>query len=85
MDALKARQTALYAAWGQTEVSARNTALKDAWKAWTTARKSAGKTLKTERDSAWKTFKTTVKDTCKVSVPTEDASAGSDSAGQTAI
>jgi hypothetical protein len=85
MDALKARQTALYAAWGQTEVNARNIALKNAWKAWKDAQKAAGKTLKSERDTAWKTFKTTVKDTCKVSVPTEDASAGSDTAGQTAI
>jgi hypothetical protein len=85
IDALKARQTALYAGWGQAEVSARNTALKDAWKAWKDARTSTGKTLKSERDSAWKTFKTTVKDTCKVSVPKEDESAGSDSSGQTAL
>lgn len=84
-DALKARQTALYAAWGTTDVAARNTALKAAWQTWKDARSTAAKTLKTERDAAWKTFKTTVKDTCKASVPTEDASAGSDSAGQTAI
>jgi hypothetical protein len=84
-DALKARQTALYAAWGQSEVSARNVALKDAWKAWKDARTAASKTLKSERDAAWKTFRTTVKDTCKVPVPVEDESAGSDTAGQTAI
>lgn len=85
MDALKARQTALYAAWGKTEVNVRNVALKDAWKAWTDARKAAAKALKTERETAFKAFKTTMKDTCKTTVPSEDASAGTDTAGQVTI
>lgn len=85
IDALKARQTALYAAWGKTVVSERNVALKETWKTWTDTRKAISKTMKTERDTAWKTFKTTVKDSCKVAVPIEDASAGSEVAGQVTI
>jgi hypothetical protein len=92
-DALKARQAALYAAWGMTSasttsttlVSARNVALKNAWNTWRDARAAAAKTLKTGRDAAWTTFKTTVKDTCKAPIPHEDEGAGQDTLGQTAI
>lgn len=71
--ALSARKAALYTAWGMSDASARNAALREAWKAARGATKSAHMTLKSDRKAAWDTFKTTAKSSCKTSVPKEES------------
>ena len=56
--ALLTRKTALVAAWGLTDVTARNAAIRVAWKDYRTALSNARKTLRTARLAAWKQFHT---------------------------
>lgn len=59
--ALTARTTALKAAYALTDKTARRTAIRDAWKNWSTAVRAAKSTQKTSRNAAWTTFKTEAK------------------------
>lgn len=70
---LSARKTALYAAWGMSDISARHTALKTAWRTARDAAKSAHATLKSDRKTAWEAFKTTAKNSCRTNVPREES------------
>jgi hypothetical protein len=71
--ALAARKTALHDAWGLSDKTARNTAVKSAWTTWKAAKKSAHTDLKSARKAAWTTFKTTAKSSCKETLPREEA------------
>lgn len=82
--ALSARKTALHDAWGLTDKSARQSAIKTAWKKWKTDNKGAHIKLRTERKMAWETFKKTVKNTCKETLPKEEA-LEKDSSGQISL
>lgn len=82
--ALAARKAALHDAWGMTDKVARNKAIKAAWKKWKTDNKGAHIKLRTERKVAWETFKKTVKNTCKETLPKEEA-LEKDSAGQISL
>ncbi len=69
--ALTARKTALHDAWG-LETSTRNTAIKAAWATWKSAHKEAFSDLKSARKAAWASFKTTTRTTCKTTLPKEE-------------
>ena len=71
-DALKARHSALVAAWGNADLTARVQGIKTAMKTWRDAHKKMFTKLKTERKSAWGTFKSEAKSECKVTVPAEE-------------
>ncbi len=71
--ALAARKTALHDAWGITERTDRNKAIKAAWTTWKSAHKEAHKDLKADRKAAWDTFKTTAKTTCRETLPADEA------------
>lgn len=71
MAALTARKTALHDAWG-LGTSTRATAIKSAWTDWKNAHKEAFTDLKSARKSAWTTFKETVRTTCKTTLPKEE-------------
>ncbi len=77
---LTARKTALHDAWGLSDKTARNTAVKVAWTSWKSASKAAHSKLKSARKAAWATFKTTAKTTCKEVLPKEEAE-GKDASG----
>ncbi len=78
--ALKQRKSALYDAWGVSEIKDRNAAIKSAWKSWKESSRSAHVQLKKDRKAAWETFKKTVRTSCKISTP-KDESLGKDSSG----
>lgn len=70
--ALATRKTSLHDAWGLSDVTARNTALKNAWKTWKDSAKVNHKKLMTDRKAAWEAFRKTTKDSCKVTAPKEE-------------
>jgi hypothetical protein len=70
--ALTVRKTALHDAWGMSDATARNTAIKKAWTDWKTAKKTAHTKLKNDRKAAWDSFKTTAKTSCKVVTPKDE-------------
>lgn len=71
--ALTARAAALDGAWAKTDVAERNKAVKDAWSAWKKAHRDAFAKMRTARREAWDAFKKTARETCKTSVPKEEA------------
>jgi hypothetical protein len=71
--ALTERKTALVAAWGMSSASDRNRALTTAWKEWRADKKAAHAEFRKDRKAAWDAFKKTAKDTCKISVPKDEA------------
>ncbi len=71
--ALTERKTAFVAAWAMSDTADRNKALKDAWATWKTDKKEAHTEFKSDRKAAWDTFKATVKSSCKVTLPKEEA------------
>jgi hypothetical protein len=70
--ALTARKTALHSAWELTDVAARNTAVKNAWKEWKADKKEIHADFRNERKAAWAAFKQTAKTSCKVTVPKDE-------------
>ncbi len=82
--ALDARKTALKDAWGLSDVKAQKKANIAAWKEWKADSKEAHATLKADRKAAWDAFKKTAKDTCKVSVPKDEA-LGKDASGSISL
>ena len=74
--ALTARAAALNSAWAKTDVAERNKAVKEAWSAWKKAHYDAFAKMSTARREAWDTFKKTARETCKTSVPSEEALSG---------
>jgi len=83
-EALKARQSALYSAWGEEDTTERASGIKEAMKAWLSAHKTAFKTLRDARKSAWATYKSDARSECSVTVPAEDK-LSSDSAGSVSL
>lgn len=83
-EALTDRKDALHDAWGITDKSSRNTAVKKAWTDWKTAKKEAHTDLKAARKSAWETFKTTAKSSCKETLP-KDEGLEKDAAGSVSL
>lgn len=83
-DALKARHTALVAAWGKEVVADRTADIKTAMKTWQDAHKAMFTKLKTDKKAAWATFKSKAKAECKVSVPAEEK-LSTDGAGTVAL
>ncbi len=71
--ALGERKTALVAAWNMSSASERSAALRNAWKEWKADKKSAHTEFRKDRKAAWDAFKKTAKDSCKVTVPKDDA------------
>ena len=71
-NALKARHTALVAAWGKTDLTARVEGIKTAMKTWQATHKAMFTKLKTDKKDAWTTFKTKARNECKVTVPAEE-------------
>ncbi len=61
--ALTTRASALNTAWGLTDASARQTAVKKAWATFQDSVKAARKTAKDAKKAAWKTYKDATK-TC---------------------
>ncbi len=68
-----ARQTALVQAWGITDVTERGVALAAAWSAWDATHSSTTNKIKAARTSLWNTYKTTMRETCRVGVPRQEA------------
>lgn len=81
---LSTRKTALHDAWGLTDLKAQRTAIAAAWKAWKTTSVGAHKELKADRKGAWDAFKKTVKDSCKIATPKEEA-LGKDASGSISL
>lgn len=81
---LSARSAALHDAWGMTDGKARNQAILNAWKTWRTTDKAAHTDIKKARKAAWDTYKTTMKNTCKTSVPKDEA-LGKDTVGSMSL
>lgn len=71
--ALSDRKTALIAAWNLSSATERSSALKAAWKEWKADKKSAHTEFRKDRKAAWDAFKKTAKDSCKVTVPKDEA------------
>lgn len=71
--ALSERKEAFVEAWAMTDTAARNKALKEAWATWRTDKKEAHTEFKSDRKAAWDTFKATVKSSCKVTLPKDEA------------
>lgn len=78
--ALSARKTALHDAWGQTTSAARKTARTKAWSDYKTANKAAYSALRTAKKAAWSTF-ATASASCKVPVVEGAATEGEGSLG----
>jgi hypothetical protein len=81
---LSARKSAIYTAWGLTDLKERNDALIKSWKDWKKTSKDAHSGLRGAKKSAWETFKKTAKDSCKVTAPKDEA-LGKDSSGEIAL
>ncbi len=64
--ALTTRASDLAAAWAMTDKTARNTAIKDAWKKFTASKKAARKAYNDARKASWSQFSTDRK-ACKAS------------------
>lgn len=71
--ALTERKEAFVDAWAMTDTAERNKALKTAWATWRTDKKEAHTEFKADRKAAWDTFKATVKSSCKVTLPKDEA------------
>jgi hypothetical protein len=71
--ALTDRTDDLIAAWALSDAKERNTALKTTWADWKKVKKEAQTEFKNDRKAAWDTFKATVKSSCKVTLPKEEA------------
>ena len=78
--ALSARKTALHDAWGQTTSAARKSARTKAWSDYKTANKAAYSALRTAKKAAWSTF-ATASASCKVPVVEGAAMEGEGSLG----
>ena len=72
-EALSDRKTALHDAWGISNHVDRNKAIKTAWSDWRKAKKEAYAELKSDRKSAWDAFTKTAKNTCKETLPKDEA------------
>lgn len=83
-EALTTRMEALETAWGLSAGKDRTKALASAWKTWKTDHKKITGEFRTSRKAAWDTFKATVKNTCKETLPKDEALT-SDSAGSISI
>jgi hypothetical protein len=71
-NALTARKNALNSAWGMSDKTARNTAIKSAWKTYRDSKMSSRKDMNSARKSAWTEFKKTAKTDCKEVVPKDE-------------
>jgi hypothetical protein len=71
--ALSDRKTALIAAWNMSSATERTAALKTAWKEWKADKKALHTEFRKDRKAAWDAFKKTAKDSCKVTVPKDEA------------
>jgi hypothetical protein len=84
IEGLTDRKDALHDAWGLSDATTRNAAVKSAWATWKTTKKEAHTDLKSERKAAWDTFKTTAKTSCKMTTPKEEV-LEKDSAGTVSL
>lgn len=71
--AMTARKTALHDAWGLSDKSARKEAIRKAWKTWKDAVKKAKADREKANKATWETFRTTAKTSCKEELPKEEA------------
>ena len=72
-EALSDRKAALHDAWGISNRVDRNKAIKTAWSDWRKAKKEAYSELKSDRKATWTTFASTAKNTCKETLPKDEA------------
>lgn len=71
--ALSDRKAALIAAWNLAPSADRTSALRTAWKEWKADKKAAHTEFRKDRKAAWDAFKKTAKDSCKMTVPKDEA------------
>ncbi len=73
--ALATRKTELVAAWNisSSSMKERTGATNAAWKKWKESSKKAHGELRDERKAAWETFRKTSKDSCRITLPREEA------------
>ncbi len=73
MSALEKRKTALHTAWEKPVAKDRALAVAKAWKEWKASKKSFQTEFRKDRKAAWDAFKKTAKESCKMTVPKDEA------------